>query len=455
MRVFAVPEGSNFERSYYMEEYDIDLSQQALELPCYQFDIIHAQFCFEIVSVQKFTARLTEWARKCVYTENLGQIEGGWRDWSSWSSCSVSCGHGTKRRWRLCDSPLPKNGGNLCEGDLIETINCDIKNCTESETAATFALNDTVCSCGCVLNDKAGRFFARTCREMTDWTLKPHGRFLHLKLKRETIMNEFRLGIYRGFEKEELVYDSRINDRILKDSLHFTSDDSFIISLWKMNSTSAAIDSGVEISFEWRNASDEMPSTVAILKLSNVCIFCYRNLSYLLISSLIVLIILLPPVLCSCATTSVIRKTKRKQYRQPRIDKPLVEHRLDLSMIQSGQTDTTEIKSNRTIITKRSIGIQLSATSTPRFLREKGIYWSRATNSPQLTPRNDGHSSLSFNTDHDLEYDYYEPAVPGSFLTPAINFYSDIDIEQIIGSSQLLYNSISKHDVHTQVDNSM
>ncbi|EFO16611.1 hypothetical protein LOAG_11894 [Loa loa] len=70
MRVFAVPEGSNFEQSYYMEEYDIELSQQALELPCYQFDIIYAQFCFEIVSVQKFTARFNEWAQQCVYTEN-------------------------------------------------------------------------------------------------------------------------------------------------------------------------------------------------------------------------------------------------------------------------------------------------------------------------------------------------------------------------------------------------
>lgn len=68
-----------------------------------------------------------------------------------------------------------------------------------------------------------------------------------------------------------------------------------------------------------------------------------------------------------------------------------------------------------------------------------------------MTPRNDEHSSLSLNTDHDLEYDYYEPAVPGSFLTPAINFYSDIDIEQIIGSSELSYSLISKHDAHTQI----
>ncbi|EJW79871.1 hypothetical protein WUBG_09219 [Wuchereria bancrofti] len=179
--------------------------------------------------------------------------------------------------------------------------------------------------------------------------------------------------------------------------------------------------------------------------------FCHRNLSFLLSSLFIILIISLPPLLCSYTTISVIRKAKWKRNRQLSIGNSLDKPRPDLSMVQSGQTDTTEIRSNRTIVTKRSIGIQLSASSTPRFPGEKGILWSRATNSPQMTPRNDEHSSLSFNTDHDLEYDYYEPTVPGSFLTPPINFYSDIDVEQIIGSSQLSYSLILKHDAHTQI----
>ncbi|MCP9257761.1 hypothetical protein DINM_001015 [Dirofilaria immitis] len=390
LRIFAVPEGANFERSYYMEEYDIELSQQALELPCYQFDIIYAQFCFQIVSVQKFTARFSKWAQQCVYTENLGQVEGGWRDWSAWSLCSASCGYGLQRRWRLCDSPIPQNGGNLCVGNFVEFLDCDAGNCTES-TAITVATNDTLCVCGCLISHIAGRFFARTCKEITDWTLKSHGQFLHLRLKYHSTNSEFGLGIYRGLEKEELVYDSRMN--ILKTSLQFTSDDYFIISLLKMNNSSN-MNSGVEISFEWRNA-------------------------------------------------------KWKRNRRLRISNLSEEPRPNLSMIQSGQTDTTEIRSNRTVITKRSIGIQLSAASTPLIL------CSRTTNSPQMTPRNDDHSSLSFNTDHDLEYDYYEPAVPGSFLTSSINFYSDIDIEQIIGSSDLSYSLISKHDAHTQINDNI
>ncbi|KAK6111721.1 hypothetical protein QQG55_44780 [Brugia pahangi] len=329
--------------------------------------------------------------------------------------------------------------------------------------AMVITVNDTLCSCGCLINHTAGRFFARTCEEITDWTLKSHGRFLYLKLKHDATTNQFRLAIYRGLTKEELIYDSVINSHAHKSSLQFTSKDYFVISLLKMNSSSN-INSGIEIGFEWKNdrlqdlysvcfiaATDHMLSSFTTLTLSHSCMFCHRDLSFLLSSLFIILIISLPPLLCSYSTISVIRKTKWKRNQQLSIGNSLDEPRPDVSMVQSGQTDTTEIRSNRTMVTKRSIGIQLSASSTPRFPREKGLRWSRATNSPQITPRNDEHSSLSFNTDHDLEYDYYEPTVPGSFLTPPVNFYSDIDVEQIIGSSQLSYSLISKHDAHTQI----
>ncbi|CAG9531372.1 unnamed protein product [Cercopithifilaria johnstoni] len=363
----------------------------------------------------------------------------------------------------------------------------EMGNVSESPALA-ISVSDTVCSCGCLLSHNVGRFFARTCKEITDWTLKSHGRFLHLKLKHDsTAAKQFRLEIYRDLKKQELAYDSGVNSHILKSNLQFISEDYFVISLLKVNSSSNTI-SGVEINFEWRNAilnmvmrhksltmklsnirsftsyefplrlaaSDELLlSSITTLKLSNVCMFCYHNLPFLLLSLFIILIISLPPLLCSYATISVIRKAKWKRNRQLKIDNLLEEPRPNPRMIESGQTDTTEIRSSRTVITKRSIGIQLSASSTPRFPHDKGMLWAHATNSPQMTPRNDEHSSLSFNADHDLEYDYYEPAVPGSFLTSAINFYSDIDIEQIIGSSDLSYSLISKHDAHTQIDDNM
>jgi len=52
---------------------------------------------------------------------NLGEcpVDGGWGAWArwdTWSSCSVSCGSGTKfrSRTRICDSPPPSNGGDDC-----------------------------------------------------------------------------------------------------------------------------------------------------------------------------------------------------------------------------------------------------------------------------------------------------------------------------------------------------
>ncbi|XP_078340777.1 uncharacterized protein LOC111107180 [Crassostrea virginica] len=53
------------------------------------------------------------------------RVNGRWEDWSSWSlysSCSRSCGTGTKKyvRQRHCTNPSPKNGGNSCYGRSVE-----------------------------------------------------------------------------------------------------------------------------------------------------------------------------------------------------------------------------------------------------------------------------------------------------------------------------------------------
>ncbi|VDN00707.1 unnamed protein product [Thelazia callipaeda] len=393
------------------------------------------------------------------YSSNftVGQIEGGWREWSPWNTCSVTCGHGLQRRWRLCDSPIPKNGGNSCKGEFVQRQMCFTSHCIETSTVAINTSNSN-CLCGCLLSNEKGRFFARTCGNMTDWILKPSGRFLYLKLTYSSlVINKLRMKIYRGWKKEELVYDSETQKVVPNDSLFFANEDYFVISLMDINNSYSSTDSGLEISFEWQNITDMALPGITSGFLDDHALHP-RNLHsmwwFLSIAFFCIVITLLPPFLCAHLTILIVQKKDTRRTRQQYVHKLLGESRFDINMIRSQETDITEIPSNPNVVTKRSIGIQLSACSTPRYPRYRGIFWSsRSTHSPQITPRNDGHSSSSFNTENDLEYDYYEPAVPGSFLTSNFNFYSEIDIDQIIGGdSELSRSLISRNDACTQID---
>ncbi|CAH3044521.1 unnamed protein product, partial [Porites evermanni] len=51
-------------------------------------------------------------------------INGMWGSWSSWSACSKTCGQGTRERKRLCDNPKPDFSGNKCLGSDIQKENC-------------------------------------------------------------------------------------------------------------------------------------------------------------------------------------------------------------------------------------------------------------------------------------------------------------------------------------------
>ena len=56
-------------------------------------------------------------------------VHGEWGDWSSWATCSVTCGGGRKSRSRNCDSPAPAHGGNNCTGHETEGIDCNGEAC--------------------------------------------------------------------------------------------------------------------------------------------------------------------------------------------------------------------------------------------------------------------------------------------------------------------------------------
>ncbi|NWI93347.1 HMCN1 protein, partial [Pitta sordida] len=56
-------------------------------------------------------------------------VDGKWAPWSSWSSCSVSCGGGSRQRSRLCSDPAPQFGGHKCEGSDIQVDFCNSDPC--------------------------------------------------------------------------------------------------------------------------------------------------------------------------------------------------------------------------------------------------------------------------------------------------------------------------------------
>ncbi len=57
-------------------------------------------------------------------------VNGGWSDWSS---CSASCGGGT--RTRSCNNPSPANGGSTCSGAGTES--CNNQSCPSPSPSAT------------------------------------------------------------------------------------------------------------------------------------------------------------------------------------------------------------------------------------------------------------------------------------------------------------------------------
>ncbi|WAR08204.1 TSP1-like protein, partial [Mya arenaria] len=63
------------------------------------------------------------------------RIDGAWSFWGSWGQCDVTCGNGTRSRVRTCDNPAPAHGGNVCPGDREQTITCIVNQCPVGWTA--------------------------------------------------------------------------------------------------------------------------------------------------------------------------------------------------------------------------------------------------------------------------------------------------------------------------------
>ncbi|XP_069890339.1 hemicentin-1 [Dipodomys merriami] len=89
------------------------------------------------------------------------QVHGGFSPWSSWRSCSVTCGKGIQKRSRLCNSPPPANGGKRCHGSDSETRTCQNKLCPVDGHWSEWSLwEECTRSCG-----RGNRTRTRACND--------------------------------------------------------------------------------------------------------------------------------------------------------------------------------------------------------------------------------------------------------------------------------------------------
>lgn len=71
----------------------------------------------------------TVYSNDAYLTLSVCPTNGGWSNWGPWGACSATCGGGTQKRSRSCDSPPPANGGTVCSGPSEESQVCNTQGC--------------------------------------------------------------------------------------------------------------------------------------------------------------------------------------------------------------------------------------------------------------------------------------------------------------------------------------
>ncbi|KAM9163493.1 LOW QUALITY PROTEIN: SCO-spondin-like [Pangshura tecta] len=59
-------------------------------------------------------------------------VNGAWAPWGEWSDCDAECRGGVRSRTRSCADPPPKNGGQPCPGDAVQTEPCNLQPCGDA-----------------------------------------------------------------------------------------------------------------------------------------------------------------------------------------------------------------------------------------------------------------------------------------------------------------------------------
>ena len=137
------------------------------------------------------------------FTFHFKATHGKWGKWSDYEACDVSCGGGKQHRKRLCNNPMPNNGGSLCQTavggkNLIEqqSKSCNTKRCQGKNLYICVTSGQTNCliyndiEYKCAHNKICARTHARTrarTRAHADTRARRHtGRHTHAHIHAQT-----------------------------------------------------------------------------------------------------------------------------------------------------------------------------------------------------------------------------------------------------------------------------
>ncbi|WAR18812.1 CADN-like protein [Mya arenaria] len=97
----------------------------------------------------------------CIVMQEVNNLDGEFSLWSSWGSCTVTCGDGTQFKSRTCTYPEPQYGGLDCVGDSTESRPCNDGLCPVD---GSFTLWNSWGACSMTCGDGA-QSRSRTCTD--------------------------------------------------------------------------------------------------------------------------------------------------------------------------------------------------------------------------------------------------------------------------------------------------
>ncbi|XP_060586718.1 coadhesin-like isoform X2 [Ruditapes philippinarum] len=104
-------------------------SWTSCDVTCGNGKYLRLRTCTNPVPMNKGSDCIGETLQSSECSKDNCPVNGQWAHWSSWTSCDVTCGKGTRQRSRTCTNPVPANGGPDCTGAIRETDECSKDAC--------------------------------------------------------------------------------------------------------------------------------------------------------------------------------------------------------------------------------------------------------------------------------------------------------------------------------------